>query len=147
MQDENRGEDTSSVSANDGSAPPDIGQVALRGLCPRCGARTLFAGWIRFAPRCRVCGLDFERFNVGDGAVVFLTLVIGGLVTALAIWMQLSLAPPYWVQALLWIPVTFVLVILGLRGSKAALLALEFRHKAGEAGRGRQPPRRNADEA
>lgn len=32
---------------------PAFGEAALFGLCPQCGARTLFAGWIAFADRCR----------------------------------------------------------------------------------------------
>lgn len=116
-------------------SPPSLDALALRGLCPRCGAPSLFAGWVRFAPRCRSCGLDFEKFNVGDGPAAFLTLVVGGLVSGLAIWLQLAVEPPYWVHALLWIPLTCVLVILGLRASKALLLALEYRHEAGEASR------------
>lgn len=114
---------------------PALAQAALRGLCPACGSRTLFAGWIRFAARCRVCGLDFERFNVGDGPAAFLTLLVGGLVTVLAIWLQLSVEPPFWVHILLWVPLTGVLVLAGLRVTKAALLVLEYNRKAGEAGR------------
>lgn len=105
----------------------------MRGLCPRCGARTLFAGWIAFAPRCRACALDFARYNVGDGPAALLILVIGGLVAGLAIWLQLAAEPPFWAHALLWLPLTTALVVAGLRGSKAALLASEYRNKAGEA--------------
>lgn len=111
---------------------PGIGQAALSGLCPQCGAKTLFAGVVRFAPRCAACGLDFGKFNVGDGPAAFLTLGIGGLVAGLAIWLQLALDPPFWVQGLIWIPVTTALVLGGLRVSKAALLASEYRNKAGE---------------
>jgi len=111
---------------------PGIGQAALSGLCPQCGAKTLFDGVVKFAPRCRACGLDFGKFNVGDGPAAFLTLGIGALVAGLAIWLQLAFDPPFWVQALIWIPITTVLVLGGLRVSKAALLASEFRNKAGE---------------
>jgi uncharacterized protein (DUF983 family) len=55
-------------------------QVSLGGLCPRCGAKTLFAGFASFAPECRACGLQFQAFNVGDGPAAFLTLGIGALV-------------------------------------------------------------------
>ncbi|GGD97402.1 membrane protein [Tsuneonella deserti] len=112
---------------------PGIAAAALSGLCPRCGARTLFAGPARFAPKCRVCGLDFSRFDVGDGPAALLILIIGALVAGLAIWLQLTADPPYWLQALIWIPVTTALVIGGLRIAKAALLASEFRNKSGEA--------------
>jgi uncharacterized protein (DUF983 family) len=111
---------------------PGIAAAALSGLCPQCGSKTLFAGVARFAPRCRVCGLDFTRFDVGDGPAAFLILIIGAIVTGLAIWVQLAADPPYWLQALIWIPVTLALVLLGLRASKAALLASEFRNRSGE---------------
>ena len=114
---------------------PSIREAALFGLCPRCGARTLFDGVAQFAPRCRACGLDLTRFNVGDGPAAFLTLIIGGVLVGLALWLEVAASPPFWVHALLWIPLTFALVIYGLRVAKAALLASEFRNKAGEAGR------------
>ena len=112
---------------------PGIRQAALFGLCPRCGSRTLFSGTVRFADRCRVCGLDLSRFNVGDGPAGFLTLVIGAIMVALAIWLDVAASPPLWVHALIWIPLTVAAVLGGLRVSKAALLAAEYRNKAGEA--------------
>lgn len=111
---------------------PGIPAAALFGLCPSCGARSLFAGVARFAPKCRACRLDFTRFDVGDGPAAFLILIIGGLVAFLAIALQLAADPPYWVQAMIWIPVTTALVIGGLRIAKAALLASEFRNRSGE---------------
>ncbi|HEU4969666.1 DUF983 domain-containing protein [Sphingomonas sp.] len=112
---------------------PPVLDVALRGLCPRCGSRTLFAGPISFAPRCRLCALDLSTFNVGDGPAAFLTLIIGGVVTLLAILTELNFQPPVWVHLVLWIPLTLVLVLAALRVAKAALLALEYHHRAREA--------------
>ena len=111
---------------------PPVLDVALRGLCPRCGSRTLFAGLVSFAPRCRACALDFAAFNVGDGPAAFLTLIIGALVVGLAIALELGAHPPVWVHILLWVPLTAILVVGSLRVAKAALLALEYRHRARE---------------
>ena len=105
--------------------------VAIGGRCPRCGERTLFAGWVRFANRCRACGLDFQSFNVGDGPAAFLILIVGAIVTGGAITLELAAEPPIWVH-LIWIPVAAVLTIGGLRLAKAGLLALEYRHRARE---------------
>lgn len=116
----------------DGAAPPSIAAVSLRGLCPRCGAASLFAGWTRFADRCRECGLDFYRFNVGDGPAAFLTLALGAVVVILAIALELTLHPPLWVHMLIWIPVTAGAVVWSLRIAKAALLAAEYRNDARE---------------
>ena len=113
------------------AAPTAIG-AAFGGLCPRCGAKTLFAGLTGFAPSCRACGLDLSTFNVGDGPAAFLTLIVGGLVTAMAITVQLVFRPPFWVHIILWVPITAGAVIGLLRLSKALLLALEYRHRAAE---------------
>lgn len=114
-----------------GEAPPLLA-AALEGLCPRCGARTLFAGWVRFADRCAACGLDFGRFNVGDGPAAFLTLILGAVVTAMAIALELTLHPPLWVHLVVWTPVTAAGVVGCLRLAKAALLWAEHRTAARE---------------
>ena len=49
----------------------------MAGDCPRCGSRTLFDGWVKFASKCRGCGLDFDSFNVGDGPAAFLIFIVG----------------------------------------------------------------------
>jgi uncharacterized protein (DUF983 family) len=92
----------------------------------------LFAGLVRFAPHCRMCGLDFASFNVGDGPAAFLIFIVGGIVTGLAIAVELKLSPPWWVHGLLWLPLTAVLTIGLLRLGKGLLLALEYRHRAAE---------------
>jgi len=112
---------------------PGIPAAALFGLCPDCGARTLFAGPARFAPRCPACGLDYAQFNVGDGPAAFLTMIVGALVVGLAVWMEFALHPPFWVHVVLWVPLVAGLTLLGLRVSKAALLVAEYRRKAAEA--------------
>ena len=105
-------------------------QVALTGCCPRCGKGRLFGSLFGFAPRCGNCGLDFAAFNVGDGAASFLILIIGAIVTGLAMWLELSVSPPWYVHVLLWLPLTLALTLALMRFSKALLLALEYRHEA-----------------
>jgi uncharacterized protein (DUF983 family) len=111
---------------------PGIIPAALFGLCPRCGARGLFDGLTKFAAKCRACELDYSTFNVGDGPAAFLTLIIGALVVVLAITLELTWHPPFWVHVVLWVPFTAGAVIWGLRAGKSALLASEFQRDAGE---------------
>ena len=120
-----------------GTAPRPV-DSGLKGVCPRCGAKTLFAGWIRFANRCETCGLDFTSFNVGDGPAAFLTLILGTIVVVMAISVELTLHPPLWLHMLVWIPVTLAGVVGSLRLAKGWLLALEYRNAARE---GRIDPR------
>jgi len=113
-------------------ATPSPVEAALRGLCPQCGERTLFAGILTFAPKCRVCGLDITGFNVGDGPAAFLIFIVGGLVTGLAIALELGAGPPWWVHVLIWPPLTTALTIGLLRLAKGLLLALEYKNRARE---------------
>ena len=86
---------------------------------------------MRFAARCRACGLDFAGFNVGDGPAAFLILVVGAILTMLAIAVDLSVSPPWWVH-LVWLPIGLMLTLGGLRVAKAWLIAQEFAHRARE---------------
>jgi len=116
------------------TVPPHPIKAALRGLCPRCGAQRLFASYLRFADRCPACGLDFRGFNVGDGAAAFLIMIVGALVSLIAIIVELRWSPPLWLHVLLWAPLTLLLTVGLLRIAKGLLLALEYRNAAREAG-------------
>lgn len=110
----------------------DVMLHSAKGLCPQCGAQTLFAGPIGFAIRCEACGLDYAQFNVGDGPAAFLTMIIGAIVLALALVLEFKVHPPLWVHLLLWTPLIIVAVMGSLRVAKGALLILEYRNKARE---------------
>src|SRR5258707_611621 len=115
--------------------PPPL-MAALKGLCPRCGNRTLFAGLATFAPKCRACGLDFAAFNVGDGPAAFLIFIVGGIVVGLAIVTQVRLSPPSWVHVLLWVPLTAILTGRSLREMVGQVYVIPCRPgAAGLAGR------------
>jgi uncharacterized protein (DUF983 family) len=106
-------------------------KAAIAGDCPRCGSHSLFAGWVKFANKCRSCGLDYDSFNVGDGPAAFLILIVGTLVVVGALVLDAAAEPPWWVH-LIWIPITAALTIGGLRLAKAWLLGQEYRHRARE---------------
>jgi uncharacterized protein (DUF983 family) len=128
------------MTTNPPPTEPTIAAAGLQGRCPRCGAKTLFGGMVKFASRCRACGLDFDRFNVGDGPAAFLTLIVGAVVCIAAITLELSVSPPWWLHVIIWPPVTTALVIVSLRVAKGMLIASEYRNRAEEGHLRRAPP-------
>lgn len=118
-------------SQND-KGQPGLLPAAFFGACPSCGARTMFDGPVQFAPKCRACGLDYGQYNVGDGPAAFLTLIIGTIVVILALVVEFQFAPPLWVHALLWVPITAGMTVLSLRVAKGALLIVEHNRNAHE---------------
>jgi uncharacterized protein (DUF983 family) len=114
-----------------GSAPSFL-TSALFGRCPRCGKGLLFAGYLRIAPRCTRCGLDYTMFDVGDGASVFVILIAGSIVVGAALAVEIAWSPPYWVHAVLWLPAIAILTLCGLRLVKSTLMVLQYKHQAHE---------------
>jgi len=113
-------------------APVDPVSTGLKGRCPRCGEGRMYAGLLTLAKRCGVCGLDYAFADAGDGPAVFVILIIGFVVVGLALWMEVSYAPPLWLHFLLWIPLTIALCLMALRLIKGVLIALQYRNKAAE---------------
>lgn len=119
--------------------PPDYPlqspvSVGLRCACPRCGEGRLYAGMLTPAKGCTACGLDYAFIDSGDGPAVFVILILGFVVVALALFVETTFEPPFWVHALLWMPLITGLSLWALRITKAMMIALQFRFKA-EQGR------------
>jgi len=96
--------------------------------CPRCGSGKLFRGFLTVAERCEVCDLDLSAHDSGDGPAVFIILILGFVVVALTLWVEMSFAPPLWLHAILWPPVILGGALAMLRPFKATLIALQFKH-------------------
>jgi uncharacterized protein (DUF983 family) len=109
---------------------PYIAGIACR--CPRCGRGRLFTGFLTLAPACESCGLDYGFADAGDGPAVFVILIAGFLVLGAAVIVEFIWRPPYWVHALLWIPMILIVTLGLLRPLKGLLVALQFHHKAEE---------------
>jgi uncharacterized protein (DUF983 family) len=107
-------------------------KVGLVGCCPRCGQGKLYQGLLQPAPRCQACKLDYAFIDAGDGPAVFVILIIGFVVTALALALHTTLSPPIWVQMILWVPVIIALSLWGLRFAKGIMISLQYTTKARE---------------
>jgi len=104
----------------------------LIGRCPRCGKGRLFQGFLKLAPRCESCGLDFSFADSADGPAVFVIFISGFIVAGSALAVEMLYAPPYWVHALLWGPLILITGLGPLRPIKGLLIALQYHHQAAE---------------
>ena len=94
----------------------------------------MFKGLLTLQPACPACGLDLTQSDTGDAGAVGLIMVLGAIVVVLAFWVEFRFEPPLWVHAILWPSITLPLAILLMRPMKAALVALQFRHRSTEMG-------------
>jgi uncharacterized protein (DUF983 family) len=114
-----------------GSAPKAATAILL-GRCPRCGAGSLFAGWLSQAKACSACSLNLSRYEAGDGPAVFAILIVGFLVAGGALLVEVAYQPPYWLHALIWGPAILLLSLGLLRPLKAWLIVSQYRHSTEE---------------
>jgi len=108
---------------------------AALGRCPRCGIGRLFVTFLEFADGCRNCGLSYDFADAGDGPPVFVSFLAGFLVCGGAVWAELAYQPPYWVHAVVWLPMAVLVPLALLRPTKGLLIGLQYRHSAGEGQR------------
>jgi uncharacterized protein (DUF983 family) len=104
----------------------------LRGRCPACGEGRLFQGFLTVRPACEKCGQDFAFADAGDGPAVFVILIGGAIVVGAALATEIVYQPPYWLHAVLWLPLILLVTLAPLRLIKGLLIALQFHHKAAE---------------
>ena len=94
---------------------PGLVSAALSGLCPRCGAKTLFAEPAALAKACGSCGLDFHALERGGRFVGVLTMLLALVLILAALGIDEWLRPPLWASFLFWAPVTVGSVLFALR--------------------------------
>jgi uncharacterized protein (DUF983 family) len=108
--------------------------TGLAGRCPRCGEGRLFVGFLKIAPACSACGLDFRFADSADGPAFFIITAVGFVVAGLALMVEIAWSPPLYVHFLVWPLLVLVLAIPMLRPLKGVLVALQYHHRA-EQGR------------
>ena len=121
--------------------PPNPIVAGLAGRCPRCGKGQMFSGFINLKPACTACGLDYAFADAGDGPAVFIMFLAGFIVVGAALIVEALYHPPYWVHAVLWVPLIVIVTIGPLRPMKGLMIALQYHHKAeeGRFGSGGEP--------
>jgi uncharacterized protein (DUF983 family) len=104
--------------------------AALSGSCPRCGARTLFAGPAQLADECAACSLDILSLERGGRFVGVVTMLLALVLIIAALGVDEWLRPPLWASLLFWGPVTVASVIGGLRLYKTMWVYHQYEGRA-----------------
>jgi len=104
-------------------------RAALSGLCPRCGAKTLFAAPAALAHECSHCGLNITGLERGGRFVGVVTMLLALLLILAALGIDEWLRPPLWLSLVVWGPVTVGGVVYALRFYKTMWVYHEFEER------------------
>jgi uncharacterized protein (DUF983 family) len=100
------------------------------GKCPRCGAGSLFGGFLKMRSACPACDLALEPYRADDAPAYFTILLVGHIVVPLVLVVErYGDHPPLWFHALLWLPLSVVLALYLLPHIKGTVIALLWAHR------------------
>lgn len=107
-------------------------RAGLTCSCPACGEAPLFVNMLEVKAACSGCGFDLSKADPGDGAQVFVILILGGFLALLGFFMVGALAAPILLTLCVLAIATIGGAVWLLRIFKATLVAIQFYHDAHE---------------
>ncbi len=113
-------------------AEPSIIDAAFRGQCPRCGAKTLFEAPAQFAITCSQCDLPFGELEGWGRFIGLFTAIIALILITIAMAVDAWLSPPFWLQVVIWAPLTIGVVLGALRVFKVVPLLAHYQRRYGD---------------
>lgn len=98
--------------------------------CPKCGQGDLYktGEFMTLNDACPACHLDLTKCDSADGPAVFLIFILGFMLVPMALILEVLIAPPLWVHAILWTILALGLTIGSLRPLKAYIIGLQYKH-------------------
>jgi uncharacterized protein (DUF983 family) len=98
----------------------------FRGRCPNCGKGKLFRAFLKVTDRCDACGEEFHHHRADDFPAYLVIVIVGHIVVPLVLHVETTYAPPYWVHAALWLPLTIGMSLALLQPVKGAVVGLQW---------------------
>jgi len=98
----------------------------LLGRCPSCDSGRMFRAFLKVADCCAACGEALHHHRADDAPAYFVILIVGHLVVPLALIVEVAYAPPYWLHASLWLPLTIGLAVGLLQPIKGAIVGWQW---------------------
>ncbi len=98
----------------------------LRGRCPQCGEGKMFRAFLKVADHCPVCEETLCHHRADDAPAYFVMLIVGHVVVPLALGVEIAFSPPYWLHAMLWLPLTIGLAVGLLQPIKGAIVGWQW---------------------
>ena len=113
------------------AAPPGrawavaVGRGAFH-RCPACGRGALYRAYLKPVDACATCGEELFHQRADDAPPYVTIFVVGHLILAAVVGIDLAYAWPLWLHALVWFPLTVVLCLAMLPTAKGALIGLQW---------------------
>jgi uncharacterized protein (DUF983 family) len=109
--------------------PVTLAKAVGRGFmmkCPNCGKGNLFGRFLKVTDHCSVCGETYSHHRADDFPAYLVMVVVGHLIVPAILAVETEFAPPFWLQFLVWIPLTIISSLALLQPTKGAIVGLQW---------------------
>ncbi len=106
-----------------------VGEAMKRGLlgrCPACGEGKLFRAYVKPVDKCAVCDEEISHHRADDLPAYLDIVVVGHIVIAGFMAVEMSYVWPMWAHFVVWAPLTLILALLFLQPIKGAVIGLQW---------------------
>jgi uncharacterized protein (DUF983 family) len=110
----------------------DAGKAMWRGLlgrCPNCGEGHLFRRYLKVANRCENCGEELHHHRADDAPPYFTMVIVGHVVIAGVLAVEVAWHPQIWVHLIVWLPLTLALSLALLPRIKGAIVGMQWANR------------------
>ncbi|WP_068313908.1 DUF983 domain-containing protein [Polycladidibacter hongkongensis] len=107
----------------------NVADAMLKGSlcrCPSCGQGKVFDGYLKLQNECTACGEELSHARADDAPPYFTIFIVGHVVVALAMWVEIAYRPAMWLHMAMWIPLTIAMSLGLLRPLKGAIVGLQW---------------------
>jgi len=108
------------------NGPAKYLMCGFTGRCPVCGEGHLFRAFLKVTDRCEKCGEPFRYHRADDFPAYLVIILLGHIVVPIAMWIEITCSPSYWLQAAIGLPLIVGLAIGLLQPMKGVVVALQW---------------------
>lgn len=120
---------TADYGAGETPDPRSLPRAVVRGAlgrCPACGRGGLFRAYLKVCAACPACGEDLSHQRADDAPPYVTIFVVGHLLLAAVVGVDIAYAWPLWLHAVVWVPLTVLSCLLVLPVAKGGLVGLQW---------------------
>ena len=103
--------------------------AAALGRCPTCTKGHIFKSYLKLNPVCSACGCNFSASQTGDGAVVFVIMIVGLIICG--IFAYVAITHPEisaTVEIMIFVPLAVLLSLAVMPPFKGLMLAAQIKN-------------------
>ena len=97
-----------------------------RRRCPSCGGGPLMSGYLKVRRTCAACGEELHHHRADDMPAWATILIVGKLVIASLMFVEVNWAPPVWLHWAAWPTISLLLTLLLLPRIKGAIVGMQW---------------------